>query len=182
MSLKWLDRLPGARRPADKARRGSIPAVCDRGATPSDGMPRPGSVKVIEGHTTRSRLAALFFEQCLELGQGCKAPRPSGAPRILGERDSRAPARRVRFFRHARRRYPGRPWSAASRGRCRRIPDQHVPHLSRPEPADQSFEVGHEDCRRRPASWSASAKRSAAVMLRRRSSSGSSCRVRACST
>ena len=44
--------VAGARRPADKAQRGSIPAVFDRGATLSDGMPRPGSVKTFAGHTT----------------------------------------------------------------------------------------------------------------------------------
>ena len=44
------------RHAADKAGRGSISAVFDRGATPSDGngrMPRPGSVRPFERHTSK---------------------------------------------------------------------------------------------------------------------------------
>ena len=44
VSPTCLDSVSGARRPDAKARRGSIPAVFDRGATPAGGMPRPETV------------------------------------------------------------------------------------------------------------------------------------------
>ena len=47
-----LFRLPARGARLTRRNEGSIPAVFDRGATLSDGMPRPGSVKTFAGHTT----------------------------------------------------------------------------------------------------------------------------------
>ena len=47
------DTFSEARHPADKARRGSIPAVCDRGATPPGGMPRQENGRELLTRDTR---------------------------------------------------------------------------------------------------------------------------------
>ena len=49
VSHKWLDRLGGARRPTGKARRGSIPAVFDRGGNAGRRDAPPGKCPAICG-------------------------------------------------------------------------------------------------------------------------------------
>ena len=62
----------GARRPDGKARRPSIPGVCEGGATPPAGMPRP---EYVENHVSE-------HYECRTCGSGCGSRWASAAPSV----------------------------------------------------------------------------------------------------